>query len=97
MTAIMNPNTSGTSQRKTLASQLDRLDNILDVLSDGLNEAVASAVEGAVAAAVREAVQLAVMELLTNPSLLQRVREAALPPQGPPPPVFPQRAARMPN
>src|SRR5439155_25922717 len=46
--------------RKTLASQLDRLDSILDGLSEGLNEAVATAVQGAVELAVRQAVGQAV-------------------------------------
>src|SRR5262245_16132650 len=57
--------------RKTLASQLDRLDGILDALSDGLNEAVATAVEGAVERAVRQAVGQAVKE--TMQSLLTEV------------------------
>ncbi len=68
--------------RKTLASQLDRLDGILDALSDGLNEAVATAVEGAVERAVRQAVGLAVKEamqavlteVLTNADLLASLR-----------------------
>jgi 2-dehydro-3-deoxyglucarate aldolase/4-hydroxy-2-oxoheptanedioate aldolase len=38
----------GCQAAPTLASQLDRLDNILDSLGTGLNEAVASAVQGAV-------------------------------------------------
>ena len=42
--------------RKTLASQLDRLDSILDGLSEGLSDAVASAVREAVGLAVQEAV-----------------------------------------
>ncbi|HYT89736.1 MAG TPA: hypothetical protein VEL76_13595 [Gemmataceae bacterium] len=75
--------TTGNGQvRKTLASQLDRLDNILDALSDGLNEAVATAVEGAVERAVRQAVGLAVKEamqavlteVLTNADLLATLR-----------------------
>jgi hypothetical protein len=45
--------------RKTLASQIDRLDAVLDGLADGLNEAVADAVKNAVGLAVREAVQAA--------------------------------------
>jgi hypothetical protein len=31
-------NVNGRVQRKSLASQLDRLDGILDVLADGLND-----------------------------------------------------------
>ena len=69
-------------QRKTLASQLDRLDGILDALSDGLNQAVATAVEGAVERAVRlavgqavkEAVQAVLTEVLTNADLLATLR-----------------------
>ena len=37
MTTTTNTNTNG-QVRKTLASQLDRLDAILDSLSDGLND-----------------------------------------------------------
>src|SRR5437868_14827309 len=67
-------------QRKTLASQLDRLDSILDALSDGLNEAVAFAVEQATGTAVRGAVQAALTEVLTNPLVLARLRDALAPP-----------------
>ena len=42
--------------RKTLASQIDRLDSILDGLAENLNEAVADSVKGAVTVAVQEAV-----------------------------------------
>src|SRR5262249_50668272 len=60
---VMATTTNG-QVRKTLASQLDRLDSILDALSDGLNEAVATAVEGAVERAVRQAVGQAVKETM---------------------------------
>jgi hypothetical protein len=56
--------------RKSLAEQIDRLDTILDTLAEGLNEAVA----GAVTQAVAVAVQAAVVEILTNPTLQQRLR-----------------------
>jgi hypothetical protein len=67
----MNPTTTNGPARKSLASQLDRLDAILDTLSEGLNEAVATAVEQAVTGAV----QAAVVEVLTNPTLQLRLRE----------------------
>src|SRR5947199_8931440 len=78
--------------RKTLASQLDRLDSILDGLSEGLNEAVATAVQGAVELAVRQAVgqavketlQAVIAEALTNADLIaafRNVAPAALPPE----------------
>src|SRR6516165_6157844 len=74
--------------RKTLASQLDRLDGILDGLSEGLSDAVASAVREAVGLAVQEAVQAVLTELLTNPALREQLQGTATsesaPPDGPP-------------
>src|SRR5262249_51912713 len=58
MTVTNNTNRA----RKNLASQLDRLDSILDGLAEALNGAVASAVEGAVERAVKQAVGQAVQE-----------------------------------
>jgi hypothetical protein len=73
--------------RKTLASQLDRLDSILDGLSDALNGAVASAVEGAVERAVRHAVseavketlQAVITEVVANPDLVAAARTLLAP------------------
>jgi hypothetical protein len=85
------------SMRKTLASQLDRMDQMLDGLSEGLNEAVAAAVQAAVGQAVRAAVQEALREVLASPELRQRLANgddpaataAAAPP--PPQPAAPTR------
>src|SRR4051812_43193327 len=74
-------------ERKTLASQLDRLDAILDALGVGLNEAVASAVQEVVGTAVTAAVQAAVVEVLTNPELLDRLRPTPAQPE-PTPSLF---------
>jgi hypothetical protein len=57
--------------RKTLASQLDRLDAILDGLADALNESVAAAVE--------KAVGNVIAEILTNPAFTDRLRAPAPP------------------
>src|SRR5262245_55279196 len=97
----MTTTTTNGSVRKTLASQLDRLDGILDALSDGLNEAVATAVEGAVERAVRlavgqavkEAVQAVLTEVLTNADLLAGLR-AVLPAAPPDDPTEPPRPPR---
>ena len=70
--------------RKTLASQLDRLDSILDGLSEGLNGAVAQAVREAVGLAVREAVQAVLTELLTNPALREQLQRPAASESAPP-------------
>jgi hypothetical protein len=70
----MNTRTNANGrERKTLASQIDRLDAMLDGLSDGLNDAVAQAVQTAVAVAV----QAVLTEVLTNPAVLAKVRAAA--------------------
>lgn len=55
--------------RKSLASQIDRLDSMLDGLADGLNEAVVMAVKQAVEVAVQEAVKSVLIEVLTNAEL----------------------------
>ena len=83
----MATTTTNGDARKTLASQLDRLDSILDGLSEGLNEAVATAVEGAVELAVRQAVgqavketlQAVIAEALTNADLLAAARTLITP------------------
>src|SRR3954468_10327247 len=76
-------------ERKTLASQLDRLDHILDTLGEGLNEAVSQAVQQAVELAVREGVhqgvRSALAEVLTNPEVLAVLRAAAVPASDAPP------------
>ena len=64
----MTTATTTNGVRKTLASQIDRLDSILDGLSEGLNEAVATAVQGAVELAVRQAVGQAVKEAVQRKS-----------------------------
>lgn len=76
-------------ERKTLSSQLDRFDQILDTLGEGLNEAVATTVEKAVELAVRqavghtvaqavhEAVQAVLAEVLTNTDLCAVLRDVA--------------------
>src|SRR5205807_2539524 len=68
-------NTNGRVARKSLASQLDRLDGILDALSDGLNEAVATAVQEAVG----KAVEVAFKEVLSNSELLRTLLPQAIP------------------
>src|SRR6516165_7488657 len=83
MTTPTATNISNGSQRRTLASQLDRLDTILDALSDGLHQAVTSAVQDAVERAVREALQQTIQglvsEVLTNPDALALLRATLAP------------------
>lgn len=67
-------NTNGRA-RKSLADQIDRLDQILNGLSDGLNQAVAEAVRlaltevlsGPLAEAIRQAAEAAVQDTLVRP------------------------------
>jgi hypothetical protein len=63
--------------RKSLAEQIDRLDEMLDGLADGLNDAIAAAVKDAVGMAVQRAVQAVMREMLTSPELLARLVAAA--------------------
>ena len=76
MTATTTPRTTSNGQpRKTLASQLDRLDGILD----GLDAALAGAVQDAVEQAVKQAVQAVLTEVLTNRQLHEQLPQAAQP------------------
>ena len=61
----MTTTTNGRTQRTSLAQQIDRLDLILDNLSEGLQEAVADAGK----TAVTRVVEAALVEVLTNPEL----------------------------
>jgi hypothetical protein len=75
---------NGRVPRKSLASQLDRLDGILDGLSEALQGAVADAVKEAVGPmlreAVREAVVATVQAVLSNSEL--RALSPSVPPSG---------------
>jgi hypothetical protein len=63
--------------RKSLAEQIDRLDSILDGLSEVLQGAVSEAVTEAVGLAVKEAVRCVLAEVLTSPEFLERLRQVA--------------------
>jgi len=91
MTATTTPRTTSNGQpRKTLASQLDRLDGILD----GLDAALAGAVQDAVEQAVKQAVQAVLAEVLTNRELQEQLQQAA---QHAPPPEPPHGKPSMAN
>src|ERR1700733_14355405 len=64
-------NGNGSTQRKQLSHQLDRLDQILDGLADALNESVADAVKDVIGQVVSESVHAAVKEVLSSPDLLK--------------------------
>src|SRR6516162_6026424 len=91
MTTAERTNIDG-QQRKTLSSQLDRLDDILD----GLDSALAGAVQEAVSMAVKQAVQAVLAEVLTNRELQDQLQKAAQ--QAPPPEAWhgkPSMASRL--
>jgi hypothetical protein len=73
----MATTTLNNGPRKTLASQLDRLDVIIDGLADNLDEAVAAAaadsMKEVVNVAVQEAVHAALVEVLSNAELRKRL------------------------
>jgi hypothetical protein len=66
-----NTNANGQVQRKTLASQLDRLDSIIDALANGLNETVADVLRQTVAVVVPQVVQGIIQQVLTHPDVLR--------------------------
>jgi hypothetical protein len=81
-----------TNGRKTLASQLDRLDVILDALADNLDQAVATAaadaVKEVVTVAVQEAVHTALLEVLSNAEVLSRLTASQMVNVPPPAPLM---------
>src|SRR5260370_18385519 len=81
--------TNSKPPRKQLSDQLDRLDLILDALSDGLNGAVAEAAPEGTRLAVRDAV----VEIMAGPTLRARLPEPAAPEASPPPPPSPRTPA----
>jgi hypothetical protein len=70
--------------RKTLASQLDRLDTIIDGLAENLHEAVAMAaanvVKETLTVVVQEAVHSALVEILANAEVQKRLAVNVRPP-----------------
>ena len=68
MTATLN----GKPQRKQLADQLDRLDGIIDALADALPDAVRDAVRDGTEVALKQVL----LELLSDPVTLSRIRQA---------------------
>jgi hypothetical protein len=77
MTATINTNAK--PPRKQLSDQLDRLDGILDALSEGLNGAVADAAREGTRLAVRDAI----VEIMTDPTLRTRLHDASAPEPAP--------------
>jgi hypothetical protein len=78
-------NTNG-QPRRQLADQIDRLettlermDGVLDAMSNGLNEAVQTAVETAVAIAVRQAIENVMTELIAHPAVQEMLKQKTAP------------------
>jgi hypothetical protein len=67
--------------RKQLSDQIDRLDGILDALSDGLNGVVAEAAREGTRLAVKDAV----VEMMTDPTLRAQLHQATAPAAAPEP------------
>jgi hypothetical protein len=72
MTTTTSPSNNGRLQRKSLSSQLDRLDNILDGLDGALTGAITDAVKDAVSTAIAEAVRATLIEVVSNPERRKR-------------------------
>src|SRR5262249_46273984 len=65
----------GRPRRKTLSDQLDRLDGIIDDLSEGLNQAVAHVVQQSVTTAVKQAVEGLLEAAVSNPDLVRALAD----------------------
>jgi hypothetical protein len=65
--------------RKTLASELDRLDSFLDGFSVALNESVAAAVQEALDRAVSEKLPGIIAQVLSSPEVVQRLQPQTAP------------------
>src|SRR5262245_18493523 len=70
----------GRARCKTLSDQLDRLDGIIDDLSEGLNQAVSHVVQQSVAQAVQQAVEGLLQAAVANPDLLRALADRLTPP-----------------
>jgi hypothetical protein len=79
MTVTMNSNPDGKVQRKSLASQLDRLDSILDGLDEALAGAIADTLKEAVTMAATEAVRATLIGIVTNPDVITLMRSGLTP------------------
>jgi len=89
--AMMSKN--GRVPRKSLADQINRLDEILDGLGQALNESVAAAVRQV----VRETVEVSVREVLSNPELLRTALAQQGPPESGPQEVPPAPPRKLPG
>ena len=67
--------TNNRPQRKQLCEQIDRLDLLLDGLSNALNESVVDAVRDGTRLAVKDAI----IEILTDPNLRAKLQQVASP------------------
>lgn len=77
MTASLTSNNR--PQRKQLSEQIDRLDTILDGLSEGLNNSVADAAREGMRLALKDAL----VEIMTDPSLRAKLHQATAPEPAP--------------
>src|SRR5215470_537784 len=75
----------GRARRKTLSDQLDRLDGIIDDLSEGLNQAVAHVVQQSVTTAVGQAIEGLLQAVVANPELVRTLADRLTPPAPPDP------------
>ena len=71
-------------QRKSLASQLNRLDSIFDLLDQALHRTIADTANDAVPTAVAEAVRATLMEIVSNHQVISLLLGVTTPVVSPP-------------
>jgi len=91
MTAILTPHSNGRrDSRRSLADEIDRLDQLLDGLAEAIPATVADCIKDSVRDAVAEAVKTTLVEIASRPELLARLRSepstaaSPVPPKAPP-------------
>src|SRR3954470_6436830 len=77
MTTTAAPAPPNGRARRSLNDTIERLDSMIDGLSDAIPATVRDCVADTVPAAIAEGVKAAVLEVLSNPDFLARVRGPA--------------------
>jgi len=75
MTMTMHPGSNGRTDRRSLASEIDRFDRMIDGLDKAIPAAVAEAVKESVAMAVAEAFRVTLFELISDANIQKLLRE----------------------
>jgi hypothetical protein len=74
MTATLNNNNVSSRQRRSLNDTIGHLDQMIDGLSEAIPGTIRDTLQETVGAAITEGVRAALLEIVTNPDVLTRLR-----------------------